>query len=347
MSAQKAMLWLVAGVTLMGLLIRQGIESKPVYAYVSCPIFSTYNYLSDMCECNYGYVYSGGKCISENQYCQILYGYNAQSSLGKCECRYGYVLDPVRSECVNGDTYCSQKYNYHSSYDYVSKVCECDYGYVWNLLGNKCISRDEYCEEEYGAGAESSGVSSCQCKSGYLWNDVRTLCVDADDVCQNFLGYNSHYDDWDEECVCDDDYLIVDDEETCITKEDYCYEKLGDYSEYLGDRECGCDYGYVLTDETCITEEEFCEDQLGAYSEYEGDLECMCIDGYEFTDYGCQKISVVKQAIKTTGSGLLSLLKVGGVLVVALAVISALTTVFQGLRSLFSKKIQTTKKKKK
>ncbi|MBZ9569581.1 hypothetical protein KJA16_01520 [Patescibacteria group bacterium] len=73
-----------------------------------CPSYSTYNSSSDSCECNYGYIASGG-------------------------------------ECINADTYCHDKYGSHSSYDILSKDCKCDYGYT--LMDGKCV-KPEPIEEQ-------------------------------------------------------------------------------------------------------------------------------------------------------------------------------------------------------
>lgn len=69
----------------------------------TCPLFSSYNSLSGQCECNYGYIASGGQCISTY-------------------------------------TYCTNNYGIHSRYNSIYETCECSYGYRFNLSGTKCIS---------------------------------------------------------------------------------------------------------------------------------------------------------------------------------------------------------------
>ena len=71
----------------------------PPISTPKCPSHSTYNSSSGSCECNYGYIASGG-------------------------------------ECIDVDIYCYDKYGSHSSYDILLKDCKCDYGYT--LIDDKC-----------------------------------------------------------------------------------------------------------------------------------------------------------------------------------------------------------------
>lgn len=82
--------------------------SCPAKPLPKCPSHSTYNPSSDSCECNYGYIASGG-------------------------------------ECIDTDTYCHDKYSSHSSYDTLSKSCECDYGY--ELINGKCVEPEPVKEQ--------------------------------------------------------------------------------------------------------------------------------------------------------------------------------------------------------
>lgn len=65
-----------------------------------CPSHSTYNPSSDSCECNYGYIASGGKCVDANIYCHGEYGsHSSYDTLSKsCKCDYGYKL--INGECA-------------------------------------------------------------------------------------------------------------------------------------------------------------------------------------------------------------------------------------------------------
>jgi len=276
------------------------LSSIKVSAYTYCPLFSSYDFYTDSCECNYGYVYSGGRCISDDQYCQDIYGYNAQADYsGGCECRYGYVIYGGEcisedqycknlygynaqsdyfngckcrsgyvlsgSQCVNGNTYCSNNYGLYSSYDSLSNECECNFNYVWNTAGNKCISKDDLCEEQSGYGAQSDGFSSCECMDEYIWDESGTACIEADSFCQENMGFNSHYDGYSESCACDEDYVF--DEYECVDEQDFCNDQLGDYSYYVGDGECECEDGYEFEDGECIEENNFIINSFRSSSE--------------------------------------------------------------------------------
>lgn len=111
----------------------------------SCPLMSSYNTLTDQCECFSGYIAQG-------------------------------------NECVSGDSYCSNKYGFHSRYDSLDDLCECSYGYVFNSSGTKCISEDEACQDMYGFGAKASlSADKCECKYGYVFKGER-CALDTSEV---------------------------------------------------------------------------------------------------------------------------------------------------------------------
>lgn len=83
-------------------------SSCPAKITPKCPSYSTYNSSSDSCECNYGYIASGDKCI-------------------------------------DADTFCQDKHGLHSSYNTSSKSCECDYGY--KLIDSKCVKPEPIKEQ--------------------------------------------------------------------------------------------------------------------------------------------------------------------------------------------------------
>jgi hypothetical protein len=142
----------------------------------SCPLFSYYDSLTDTCKCYSGYVASGDKCISQDEYCQNLHGFNSRYNIlnDTCECSYGYVFDGDR--CISGNQYCWNKYDYNSSYNGLNKSCECSYGYVFNKLGTQCISKDAWCREQLGFGSEYGLLEdACVCSLGYKYD--RGGCV--------------------------------------------------------------------------------------------------------------------------------------------------------------------------
>lgn len=161
------------------------IYTPPIYTPPpSCPLFSSYDSLSDSCKCNYGYVASGGRCISQDQYCTDKYGYGSRFNIlnDTCECSSSYVFDSSKQECVSGLSYCWNKYGYNSSYDSLSKSCECSYDYRFNTLGTECISNDDYCQDEFSYGSEYSILKDgCVCKDGYINSGNRCALDTSDD----------------------------------------------------------------------------------------------------------------------------------------------------------------------
>jgi hypothetical protein len=148
----------------------------PKYTTPTCPLFSSYNSLSGSCECNYGYISSGGRCISRDESCRNQLGFSSRynSLTNSCECSYGYVIGST-GECISGNSFCWNKYGYNSSFNSLYNNCECNYGYILNQSGNKCISDDESCQEQYGYGSKATYGDKCECKSGYSWQGNR--CV--------------------------------------------------------------------------------------------------------------------------------------------------------------------------
>lgn len=391
-----------------------------VDAYVNCPLFSSYDSFTDQCKCNYGYVSSGGRCISEDTYCQNLYGYNARSSYsGECECAYGYVLSggscisktkycqnlygynatsglgtnncecnygyvlDGSSQCVYGNTYCSQKFGLHANYDSSSKSCKCDYGHVWNKTMTKCISEDEYCKDKHGFNAVSS-LDKCECSYGYLF-DSNLQCVNGNTFCSQKFGYDSEYDPSSKSCDCrsgyvlnkmgnkcisEDDrciesfgegiestgssscdcksgYLWNDEETECIDAELFCDEKLGENSEYdESNKECVCEDGFLLNSEesACVSEEDYCADNLGDNSEYDGGGECVCIDGFEYNNGECREKTVLKKSAEVVGSGVSSLFKIGVALVILFGLVKFALLLMVKVRISFGKVVGVTKK---
>jgi len=156
-----------------------------------CPLNSYYDSISDSCKCYSGYVASGSRCISQDEYCQNIYGFNSRYNILKdnCECKSGYVFD--NSRCIRGSQYCWNKYGYNSSYNSFNETCECSYGYVFNQSGTKCISEDDACQEEFGFGAKATiSGDKCECKYGYVWRG--NSCV-LDDFSDKVFDSGEHY----------------------------------------------------------------------------------------------------------------------------------------------------------
>lgn len=115
----------------------KGIQTVP-----RCPLFSTYNSLSESCECNTGYTAQGGKCISMYRYCSLKYGVGAtyDYSTDGCKCVSSYVFNGSR--CENGYFYCTRKLGYGARWNSLSSSCECSYGYEFN--GSRCVYKSLY-----------------------------------------------------------------------------------------------------------------------------------------------------------------------------------------------------------
>lgn len=182
-----------------------------------CPLNSYYDSVSSSCKCYSGYVVSGEKCISADQYCRDLFGFNAQHNIltDNCECSYGYIFSD--NKCISGDSHCRSKYGIYSSYESFSESCKCDYGYVFDS-SNKCISRDDHCKDLYGYNVEYDILTDgCVCQRGYVLNNLKTKCVDGNSYCQDKYGYYANYDYWEEVCKCDDGYKMKNGQ--CVTPE--------------------------------------------------------------------------------------------------------------------------------
>lgn len=148
-----------------------GADSYSSYSYPttpSCPLFSTYDSLSDSCECNYGYVVDGNSCVDGNTVCHRKMGYNSSYSgvSNSCECDYGYKLDSI-GQCVSRDQYCRDIHGYNAEYDILSDSCACEDGYV-NDGANQCIGADTFCRNEFGLFARYDSLrDTCSCSYGY------------------------------------------------------------------------------------------------------------------------------------------------------------------------------------
>lgn len=175
----------------------------------SCPVMSTYNSLTEQCECLSGYVASGNTCISKSQACSNTYGFMAQEDYlsGGCKCSSGYVWNNSRTACISGDQSCSSNFGYNAEYDSLSEKCKCRYGYVWNSTSTQCISEDESCQNQFGYNAKATlAGESCECRYGYTFNKARSKCITKDAACQERNGLMS-VSNLSDECECISGYI--------------------------------------------------------------------------------------------------------------------------------------------
>lgn len=186
----------------------------------SCPLFASYSYTSESCECNYGYVASGGSCISEDDSCENQYGYHASSSFGgKCSCDYGYRFNSAGTKCVSNQEYC-EDLDWNAEYDYLTGSCQCKDGYKAGWSGSSCV-RDydtndytplyvpSYTTPSYSSSCPANSHEDptddtmCLCDTGYALNKAKTACVIAYEDCPK----NSFVSPTDEsKCVCNGNY---------------------------------------------------------------------------------------------------------------------------------------------
>ena len=152
----------------------------------SCPTNSYYDGISS-CKCNYGYVVSGGSCISANSLCYTKLGYSSSydSISNTCKCDSGYVIG-TSGQCVSASSYCSNQIGSMSQYNSLTNKCECMYGYEFN--GSSCVYKTKsysntsaYSTNSYNcplnSHVSSSDSTKCQCDSGYQVNSTKTACT--------------------------------------------------------------------------------------------------------------------------------------------------------------------------
>lgn len=179
----------------------------------SCPLYSSYNSFKESCECYSNYVAKGDRCISMDDYCQDLLGFNAEYRIlgDACGCRSGYVLNEGQTSCISGDSYCHNKYGLFSSYNRIGKACECDSGYGFDAAGTQCISNDTACRNLLGWNSKYDSLhEACGCSGGYILNSSRNQCIDGDSYCQALMGINSSYNAFGKNCECDSGYEMED-----------------------------------------------------------------------------------------------------------------------------------------
>jgi len=235
-----------------------GSYSPPSYDYsppsYDCPVMSYYDSLSGSCKCYSGYVASGDKCISENQWCEDKYGYGATSDyLDGCKCKYGYVLGKDflgNTKCILGSQACRDEYGVMATYDSLSKKCSCMPGYVFgtNIIGTtQCISEDDWCEDKYGYNSKYNTLKDkCECKSGYEFTiSGSSLKCES---CFSIYGLHSSYNYLGNKCECDDGYIL--DGSECIKEEEEVIITCPINSTLISGQ-CFCNSGYVNNNNSC------------------------------------------------------------------------------------------------
>ena len=169
----------------------------------SCPTNSYYDGISS-CKCNYGYVVSGGSCVSGDSVCRADIGFMSRYDglSNSCKCMVGYSIgstgkceyvSPYKSSYPSlfSDTRSSASCPANSSQSLLdSDSCTCNKGYETNKAKTACvrISRASYnkqCISEFGKNSvwsgktDSDGDPTCICKKKFTWNAAGTKCEKA------------------------------------------------------------------------------------------------------------------------------------------------------------------------
>lgn len=247
-------------------LYESGLNNS-AYTQYTCPANS---YLSGTsCNCNYGYVVSGGSCVSGTSYCSskigIMSSYNSLSKT--CECMSGYKLNSY-NQCVSQDTYCTDTFGYGTKYSYLKDSCVCRDGYEFNSITKRC-SYTISTLGDYKYSPSSSALDdykyslSSSLLSNYKYYPANAKCPS-----------NSYK--YDENCYCKDGYELSLDKTTCIPK-----AKIDPLS---------CDDSHVLFNNQCITLDESCQKYFGINSigvigskDIDNTNKCNCKIGYSFS----------------------------------------------------------------
>jgi hypothetical protein len=150
----------------------------------SCPLNSYSS--GSSCKCNYGYVVSGGSCVSADSLCWDSAGYGSSydSLSGNCKCKSGYVIG-TSGKCEIASLVCSAKIGLMSQYNSISGNCECMSGYEFD--GSTCIyKKPSYSYPTTYSQSSSCPVNShvstvdstkCFCDTGYKGNLTNDGCV--------------------------------------------------------------------------------------------------------------------------------------------------------------------------
>lgn len=147
-----------------------------------------------------------GKCITAYTYekkSEIICKDNEQVAYdGSCSCVYGFVKSG--GYCISENQSCQNSYGNNSHNDSYNNNCTCNIGYSWNSSKTSCVSNEslnQSCQTTYGEGAYSTlevkdAKNICNCSLNYVWNFDRKKCVTKESVdssCKNKYGVNSYY----------------------------------------------------------------------------------------------------------------------------------------------------------
>jgi len=266
---------------------------SPILSIPNCPLNSSYDSFTDSCKCYSGYLVSGDRCISKDQWCKDKYGYNSTNDYlsDNCKCTSGYIFGKDvlgNTACVSADQSCKDEYGVMARYNILYNKCECFVGYVFgqDIIGRtQCISEDNWCQNKYGYNSKYNSLSDkCVCKSGYeftIKSGGSLECIS----CFSKYGIHSSYNYLTDKCECDDNYTLENNK--CVIQEKIiiCPQN----STNTGGL-CLCNDGYINNGSICVTYIQNCQNKYGVNS-YGDKNNCYCNSGYQWNS---SKTSCVK-----------------------------------------------------
>lgn len=231
-----------------------------VSTYHSCVEFgigAQYSYLSERCECGYGYTARNNRCISDDDACEEDYGYHARSTFsGKCECGYGYRFNTAGTKCVSDEDYCADL-DFNAEYNILTDSCVCKDGYTPSASKSSCIR--EYSDTPLYIPQTTCGSNayeyngSCYCNVGYVTNAtgqcVYSVSAATFERCERGT------------CYCPAGQRARANAYGCelptpslrAANAAECDERFGPYSRFdILTGECGCMFNYVMKKGRCV-----------------------------------------------------------------------------------------------
>lgn len=251
-------------------------DSAPTYSIPSCPSFSSYDSLSQTCQCSSGYFVKGDQCVGGDTICKDQFGSNSKydSLKDSCVCRFGYEWNSAGTACVNKQS----NYYYDSilledllkQYQEIESQskcgnnseetgdgnCRCISGYIWENEDPDdldCVQQVLTCGDNQYLGTDNL----CYCNSGYFFNTKKDKCEKYNTAwCQTQFGKNVSYNKTTSECICKTGYLFDSKKSKCVKPStSWCktmYGKNISYDKTAGWCVCGKGYSFDSTKNKCV-----------------------------------------------------------------------------------------------
>lgn len=187
-----------------------------------CGTTATYSSVTNQCECNYGYRKSGKSCVAVS--CTPNSAYNPKTNT--CECYTGFLVKD--GKCVSSMLLCG----YTGKYDVVSGKCT-SCGFDQYLQNGNCIDKPSC-----GLGSFNETTKQCDCGYGFYKKDGNCVIQPS--------CFGGTFDPPTGGCTCNKDYYAKDGQ--CKYRK-YCGEG-GDFS--TEDERCICKPGYSRYGDSCF-----------------------------------------------------------------------------------------------